>query len=84
MPCLDVLMDTMAKRRAANNPPPVNRHKVQEYFEQAFRDTGIVSYAAYEKIMFRKMEREQKERAAKKAERHRTGGGQHAESDRED
>lgn len=82
MPCLNVLMEIMAKRRAANNPPPVYKHEVQEHFEKAFRDTSVISYAAYERIMYRKMEREQKERAAKKAERRRTGGGQRAESDR--
>lgn len=82
MPCLNVLIETMAKRRAANNPPPVYINEVQKHFEKAFRDTSVISYAAYERIMYRKMEREQRERAARKAERRGMGGGQRAESDR--
>ncbi len=82
MACLDVLMDTMARRRAAKNPPPVYQNEIQRYFEKGFRNTPLLAYSAYERIMYRKMERERREREAEKAHRRGTGGERRAEGGR--
>ncbi|HNW04610.1 MAG TPA: hypothetical protein PKI76_04435 [Oscillospiraceae bacterium] len=82
MACLDVLMNTMERRRAANNPPPVYKNEIQRYFSKGFRNTPLLAYYTYEKILFRSMERRRREREAEKARRRGTGGERHAEGGR--
>lgn len=82
MACLDVLMDTMAKRRAAKNPPRVYQNEIQRYFGKGFRNTPLLAYSAYERILFREMERRRREREAEKAQRRGTGGERRAEGGR--